>query len=65
MKITVVGPSERQYFVKGNFTAYITLNSASGFNVYVNKGRMHFMKSYKTLKGAQKYLTSEGFVERT
>ena len=66
MKITTVGSSERQYFTRGEEKAYITLNSPKGYNVYTcrRSGAASYVKTYKTLAGAQRFLTSKGFVER-
>lgn len=66
MFVTKVGLSERQYFTDGNSTAYITINSSNGFNVYICRcnGCSQFVKTYKTLAGAQKMLTNFGYVER-
>ena len=67
MKITTVGMSERQYFVKDDEKAYVVLNSQreKGYPVYVcRKHTGSFVKTYKTLVGAQKFLTSNGFIER-
>ena len=66
MKITTVGSSERQYFQRGEEKAYITLNSPQGYNVYTcrRSGTGNFVKTYKTLVGAQRFLTAKGFAER-
>ena len=66
MRITKVGSSERQYFQRGEEKAYIVLNSPEGYNVYTcrRSGAGSFVKTYKTLAGAQRSLTAKGFAEK-
>ena len=65
MTITMVGSSEGEYYVKGERTAYITLNSKSVFRIYESNDHGSYMVAeYKTYNGAKKYLKNKGFSER-